>query len=702
MPLDNIDYKQTYNKIDDNIANDFYLPSMANSSRYDRMSGYFGSTIFIIAWTALKDFVSHNGRMRIICSPVLSDEDINAIQKGEKAKTDEVLKDSLIRELKTIWNNTNLRKPFQVLAALIANNIIEIKIAYGNFHPSFKQLFHDKVGIFSDGVREVSFRGSVNETYKGLSDSGNLESISVFTSWYNESDAQRVASDVALFNRLWSNSAHGVVVIPIPSDVKTAICKHCPSSSWEELVEEISFDVKNLTEWAASPNDSRLPREHQITALENWVQNGYHGILEHATGSGKTYTSLCAIRHAIKNGKTILILVPSIDLLKQWNDEVTPCFADLKPQIMLCGGCFQSWKKDGLLKYMTSPSSGTPKITIASMDTAVMSNFLDNVHQGNHLFIVADEVHRLGSPNRRKILNIKSGYKLGVSATPRRYGDITGTNAILNYFGGIIEPVYSLQDAIKDSVLTPYFYCPVCISLNEDEQEEWNEVTKQIKERFARLHASNQSDFDNDSKLKFLLLARARIIKKAEGKIALALDVLKKHYKTGQRWIVYCEDKTQLKKVVSTLLSNLPDADIREYYSDMPGDRDETLKAFSRFGGIVVSIKCLDEGVDIPSTTHAIILASSKNPREFIQRRGRVLRKYLGKTYSWLYDAIVVPDNSDSESINSDKIICGELSRAIQFANWSDTPTANTHLKMIAAKYRIDIGDLSNFSIEDE
>lgn len=702
MPLDSVEYKQTYNKIDDNIANDFYLPSMANSTRYDRMSGYFGSTIFIIAWTALKDFVSNNGRMRIICSPVLSDDDINAIQKGEKAKADEILKKSLISELEAIWDNPKLKKPFQVLAALIASSVIEIKIAYGNFHPSYKQLFHDKVGIFSDGVREVSFRGSVNETYKGLSNSGNLESISVFTSWYNESDAKRVATDVTLFNRLWSNSTPGVVVVPLPSDVKNTIASHCPSSSWEELVEEISVDVKNLTDWAASPNDSRLPREHQITALENWVKNGCQGILEHATGSGKTYTSLCAIRHAIKNGKTVLILVPSIDLLKQWKDEIEPCFSDLKPHIMLCGDSFQLWKKDGLLKYMTSPSSDIPKITIASMDTAVMNDFLKNVCQGNHLFIVADEVHRLGSPNRRKIFTLQSGYRLGVSATPRRYGDIIGTNAILNYFGGIIEPIYSLQDAIKDEVLTPYFYCPLCVSLSKDEQEEWNEITKQIKERYARLRSANQPDIENDSKLKYLLLSRARITKKAEGKIALSLDILKKHYKPGQRWIVYCEDKTQLKKVVALLLSKLPDADIKEYYSDMPGDRDETLKAFSRFGGIVVSIKCLDEGVDIPSTTHAIILASSKNPREFIQRRGRVLRRYPGKTYSWLYDAIVVPDDSDSDSINSDKIICGELSRAIQFASWSDTPTANTHLKMIAAKYNIDIGDLSNYSVEDE
>lgn len=150
MPISllNIDYKQTYNKIDDNIAKDFYLPSMSNSVCYDRMSGYFGSTIFIIAWDALKDFVSNNGKMRLICSPILSDDDINAIHQGEKALTDNILSNHLQKELETIWASEVLRKPFQVLSALISKGVIEVKIAYGSVHPSMKQLFHDKVGVF--------------------------------------------------------------------------------------------------------------------------------------------------------------------------------------------------------------------------------------------------------------------------------------------------------------------------------------------------------------------------------------------------------------------------------------------------------------------------------------------------------------------------------------------------------------------------
>ena len=702
ISLLNIDYKQTYNKIDDNIAKDFYLPSMSNSVCYDRMSGYFGSTIFIIAWDALKDFVSNNGKMRLICSPILSDDDINAIHQGEKALTDNILSSHLQKELETIWASEVLRKPFQVLSALISKGVIEVKIAYGSVHPSMKQLFHDKVGIFSDGEHIVSFRGSVNETFKGLSNTGNLESISVFTSWNNESDEKRVIADCSLFERLWANEAPGVVVTNLPNDVKKQILERCPKSSWEELVEEISVQVKKSSNWSANPFGSRLPRQHQLEALENWSANSHRGILEHATGSGKTFTSLCAIRHAISKGKTILILVPSIDLLKQWKDEVDNSFGDLNPFVMLCGENFQSWKKKGMLSFMTSPFDDRPKITIASMDTAVMKSFIDNIKDGKHLFVVADEVHRLGSPNRRKIFKLKADYKLGVSATPRRYGDPIGTKAILDYFGWIVQPVYSLQDAIRDEVLTPYFYSPICVTLTDDEQNEWMDVTKKIKERYARVSSSNSIDIDNDTLLKRLLLQRARIIKKAEGKTQLALDIIKEHYRQGDRWIVYCEDKTQLHSVVSLLLHNCPDIDVREYYAEMDGDRERTLRDFEKFGGVVVSIKCLDEGVDIPSTDHAIILASSKNPREFIQRRGRVLRKSLGKTYSWLYDAIVIPSETDLDSVKSDSIICGELSRAIQFASWSDTPTADTRLRMIAAKYDIPYRDLNSNCLEDE
>ena len=217
----------------------------------------------------------------------------------------------------------------------------------------------------------------------------------------------------------------------------------------------------------------------------------------------------------------------------------------------------------------------------------------------------------------------------------------------------------------------------------------------------ARL--DEKTTFQSDSYLQSLLLKRARIIKKAENKIALALEILKQKYKRGDRWIVYCEDINQLNQVVETLSLKAPEVDTMEYYANMDGDREATLDLFTKEGGVVVSIKCLDEGVDIPATTHAIILASSKNPREFIQRRGRVLRRSVGKHYAWIYDAIVVPDDIEqSPSTQIESLIFGELSRAIQFSTWSETTYGNTNLKLIANQYNLDVNKLSISGLEDE
>lgn len=180
----------------------------------------------------------------------------------------------------------------------------------------------------------------------------------------------------------------------------------------------------------------------------------------------------------------------------------------------------------------------------------------------------------------------------------------------------------------------------------------------------------------------------------------LAIDLLQKEYVNGQSWIIYCDNIVQLKSVLDNAIEAGFDA--YEYYADMEGDRDETLRYFSKNGGVLVSIKCLDEGVDIPSTTHALILASSQNPREFIQRRGRILRKAPGKLFAHLYDAITVPVVEDDETSKTMSIIIGELSRAIQFGLGAENPACVTDLKNIAVDFQIDYKSLQDIGMEDD
>lgn len=695
MSLLDYDFKPDYNKTEDDIAQEFYLPAMRNASVYDRVSGYFGSTIYIIAWSALHDFVSNGGKMRIICSPCVSDTDKAAMSEGYSAKNDEIIRKSLMKELDDLFNKEELEKPARVLACLIALGIIDVKIAVplSGSEPDLQRLFHDKVGIFSDSDgNAVGFRGSMNETFKGLAEDGNSESIDVFPSWTDERDVIRVQNAIRYFNKLWDRTMENTVVYDFPEAVRNSLVEKSNGYDWRQLTKEIEVGITRSQRWRADKkNVSKNPRKHQLIALENWEKNGRRGIFEHATGSGKTYTAICAIRDALDRHKTILVLVPSKELLRQWRKEIGENIQDIEMQYLLCGDGNNAWKKDNLLRLWTSPSDSMNKITIAIMDTACSGQFVNSVLPGEHLLIVADEVHRIGSSARRNILNIDAHERMGLSATPIRYGDVEGTNAIFDYFGGIVEPVFSLEDAIQTNVLTKYYYHPMQISLTEQEQDEWNELTKIINKIIASNGGSNRNIsaiIEENSRLQMKMIERSRIIKQASGKVPLALSVIRDNYKYGEHWIVYCDNQAQLREVLNLLLDN--DYDAYEYHSDMSGDREQTLKYFDRNGGILVSIRCLDEGVDIPATTHALILASSKNPREFIQRRGRILRKYEGKYFAHLYDAIVVPPKSYDDNDKSASIIETELMRAIQFGSWAENPSCVSDLKIIAMRYGID------------
>ena len=707
MELKDHNFKPDYNKSDNDIAEEFYLPAMRNSWRYDRISGYFGSTIYILAWSALRQFVENGGKMRIICSPIISDADKDAMTEGYSAVNDAVVKASIEKELNELFATEQLTKPARALACLVAEGIIDVKIAVpkSGMEPDLERLFHDKVGIFSDKYgNAVGFRGSMNETFQGLSDGGNLESIDVFPNWEDARDVQRLNSARRYFERLWNKKEQNVLVYEFPDAVRKNLIDKSNGYDWRTLVNEISTSISLSKKWSPNKkNPSKTPRNHQLTALENWVKNGRRGILEHATGSGKTFTAICAIRDALDRDKSVLVLVPSKELLRQWKTEIEDNIRDIKVRYLLCGDGFNSWKYNNTLQLWTRPSNREKKITIAIMDTAYSNQFVRGVVSGSHLLLVADEVHRIGSPSRRNILNINAGERLGLSATPIRYGDPEGTSAIFEYFGGVVPPVFSLEDAIKSDVLTKYYYHPLQVHLTPNEQEAWAAITREIKKMIAVHKSSGESISQiiaSNPRLQMKLLARARIVKQAENKVNLAADVIKKNYKQGQKWIVYCDNQTQLGDVLSLLLSNGYDA--YEYHSGMSGDRAETLKYFGNNGGILVSIRCLDEGVDIPSTTHALILASSKNPREFIQRRGRILRRFPGKYYAQLYDAIVVPETSDEDDDAGNSIVMAELSRAIQFGEWAENPSCVSDLQIIARRYGIDYRDVKDGGLEDD
>lgn len=697
--LSELTLQTSYHKGRDDIADAFYLPCMRRATQYDRAVGFFRSTAFIIAWPALREFVQRGGKIRVLCSQVLANEDIDALEKGYSARVDRELAARLIEEVRSLLQDEVLRSPTRVLAALVARGTVELQIAVlrqTELRGASGRIFHDKLGIFRDEHgNAVIFKGSMNETWSGLAADGNLESIDVAATWMGARDLERVRTEDAYFGDLWRNRYPTLTVRPFPEVAREEL-ERAADPDWGLSVDEM---LTRRSE-SASPSDSRgrLLRPHQAAGLAAWYANERCGILAFATGSGKTFAAITAIREAVtQRGEVVVVIVPDKALFQQWHSELSETLAG-DVRILRAGSGYNRWRKS--LRLWTSPGD-QPRLVLATLQTAASDDFRQRLTAGTHIMLVADEVHRLGSPHHRQLLDERLfGPRLGLSATPERAGDTTGTSAILAYFRGVLEPRYTLADAVRDGVLTRYFYRPHPVQLSEQEAAAWRTFTQEIGQLRGRLMRGEQGAGLED-RLHRLFIRRARVVKQANAKVQLAVEILSTDYEHGQRWIIYCEDLNQLNAVSHALLSrgiqNMP------FHSRMEGSREETLRWLDRRGGVVVAIKCLDEGVDVPSVTHALILASSKNPREFIQRRGRVLRTAPGKALAYVYDAIVLPpkENSGHAMGIADPITAGELARAVEFAQHADNPASAADLQQIAIDAGIPWLNLTNIGIED-
>ena len=345
--LRDLDLQASYHKGRDDIAGDFYLPCVAASVRYDRAVGFFNSAIYSLAWPSLSSFVAGDGRMRVICSPVLLPEDVDALEKGYQDRVEATVGERLKGEIIALAASNQMRRATAVLASLVSLGVLELKIAFVGLEGG-RRLFHDKVGIFHDSSGDaVAFKGSMNETWSGLSLDGNLESVDVFVSWEAPREAKRVRDEVDYFEELWRNVYPGTRVAAFPEVAREQLLSYSEPDRWREIADELSGEISEASNRSPDPpvGPRRVPRPHQVEALKSWHQQGRRGILEHATGSGKTFTALCAIRESLGLEEVALIVVPSELLLQQWDLEVRETLRDLDPALLLCGGGHDRWRR---------------------------------------------------------------------------------------------------------------------------------------------------------------------------------------------------------------------------------------------------------------------------------------------------------------------------------------------------------------------
>ena len=644
--LKDISLKIFYSTSSNDIVEDFFYPCLSNSIEYKRGIGYFTSGWLSQNSKGLAKFIQNRGKAKYIISPIIDEEDLKYLQgKFDYQVIDKNIINNLESLEKELEENTR-----NLLGWLVYDGLIEFRFAIPrkNLHGGD---FHDKFGIFIDEENNlIAFNGSMNETLKGFL---NSESINVFCSWRDETSKKMCDILNDRFDSLWNNQDENIFVYKTNDVIKNRLIKLRKKERPYKLPTKKLF-ISQI----------KL-RDYQLKAYESWKNNGNSGILSMATGSGKTITAFSIIQKVVsKEDIPIVVVVPYQHLVTQWSKEAEK----FGIEFIECFNNSNIWFEKALKGIKNNSYFITTNKTFTSDKFQYILNNLQE------FFLVVDEVHNFGSYNTRKFFPDNAKYKLGLTATPNRYFDKEGTNFLLDYFGGIVFE-FTLEDAINRGFLTPYKYYPVIVYLTEEEEKEYVALSKKI----AKI--STQEEKNNDF-LQMLLIKRTKIIKKAVNKIDKLKELIKEKNLVDTKYnLFYCDSgKINDKKMVDEVywLLRYMGMNVQKFTSFDTASKEERqnlLKSFEE--GIVeglVAIKCLDEGVDVPAVKRAFLLSSSGNPKEFIQRRGRVLRKHSSKKFSEIFDFIVVPRNIDKYSKN---YFINELKRYKEFAksalNYIDT-----------------------------
>lgn len=647
------EFQRVYEASKADLIREFYVPAMMLAVNYDRAVGYFRSSIFHLVQLAVSNFILRGGKMRLICSTSLDDVDEAVVRSAhvDPKKVDKAMSSDIRDALR---DPTSL-PVVELLATIVQTGQLDIRVAY---KADERGIFHTKVGIFEDAYGDaVSFEGSPNETFMAWSH--NEERFKTFKSWL-PGGSEQVDDDQVYFNELWEGKRPSILVRKLPDVAKADLERHANPDP-QAAIEKVRTLARSLLVKKRAPK--RL-QDHQLDVLNAWRINN-SGIIDHVTGGGKTITALACVREwfaSVWHG-SVLIFVPSILLAKQWEKEIRLELESLNPRILqVTSESSQSWP-EYLRDFLRPADSHRPRIVIATMDTGAKQIFLDRAAVGSTTLVVVDEVHRIGSPSRRKILDLEPGGRLGLSATPDRYRDPEGTNAIYDFFGNVLKPSFGIADAQRTIPprLVEYTYHVGAVALEPDEAEEYRRLTKRIG---MLINQELDRTYDNTSNnLHHVLIKRARILKNASAKVDYGVTYLSQRFESGNRWLVYCDSTTQVDSISEGLEKlALP---VTRYLASMDSSKVETLERFEHLGGILLSIRCLDEGIDIPTVSHALILASSLNPREYLQRRGRVLRSSPGKVKAEIHDTLVGVKNSDDKI----SVFNNEIERAKIFAS---------------------------------
>lgn len=690
--------KSEYRSLIDDMVRDFYIPCLENAVSYRRAVGFFSSSSLVEVSQGIAKMAQNGGKIRIVASPYLSDEDIEAIKTGYENRK-EVIEQALLRQLHEPVNYYASER-MNMLANLVADGILDIRIAY-TMDRSGMGMYHEKMGIIEDDEGNViAFSGSNNESATAMSI--NYETMDVFRNWGDSSEKERVQLKCNAFHSIWNNNEPNIEVMEFENITKALIEKYRRKSTnfnidKEEYPDGVSAEgERSIDKTTIAP---RIPegfelRDYQVEAIDKWEEQDFKGIFDMATGTGKTYTGLGAaarLSKRLEDRLALIIVCPYQHLVEQWVEDIV--LFGMKPIIGYSSSIQRSWKKN-LESAIRDQKLKVRKreffcfvTTNATFSSEFVQNQLSKIR--SDILLMVDEAHNFGTDNLRRLLLPNYKYRLALSATLDRHGDPEGTEALYRYFGGkCIE--YSLEKAIGEGKLTPYKYYPVIVSLSDIELQEYDNLTTQIAKCLTK---DKRGKTVLSEKGKRLALQRSRLVAGASGKIQ-ALEKYIMPYIEDKHILVYCGattvfdgnqenmqiDNDEIRQIdlVTDLLGNKLHMKVSQFTSKENVEERNILKREFADGSnlqALIAIKCLDEGVNIPKIKTAFILASTNNPKEYIQRRGRVLRLAEGKDYAEIYDFITLPRKLDEVTGITEEqmkreltLVKNELCRAEEFA----------------------------------
>lgn len=688
MSLQDIKLKNEYRSLADNVPREFYIPLLKEANLYQRAVGFFSSTALAVIASGLYDFVNNGGKIQIIASPKLSEKDIEAIHNGYKNRH-EIIEESLLKNLNDVANGGEANR-LNLLANLIANEIMDIKIAI----TKTCGIYHEKLGIISDSQNNsVVFSGSMNETGTAIQE--NYEAFDVYCSW-KEYDRERINSKLEAFYNIWNGLDDYVDVLEFPN-IKDEFIEKYKQTDLEEALKKVSYqqvvpndgfinEKKNpYDEQKIIKPNSVVLYDYQQEAIDKWKDNGYRGIFDMATGTGKTLTGLSAIAELSKNVDrlAVFIVCPYQNLVEQWCEDIRKFCVE--PIICYSNSSQKDYKFIFREETFLFRNNNKNFICIIFTNATYASSYIQGIIKrlaGRDCLLLVDEAHNFGSKKLLKTLEINFQYRLALSATLDRYNDENGTESLYNFFGKkCIE--YSLERAINEDKLTPYYYYPIIVYLTEDELIKYEALSAEIAKCIIK---KENGVIKITERGKALLLKRSRLVAGAVNKIVVLRELMRK-YHDKHNMLIYCGATNLMQQDADDICVN---EDVRQidYISKMLNleydmltaqftskenklEREHRLEQFKNKDiNALIAIKCLDEGVNIPQIDTAFILASTTNPKEYIQRRGRVLRKAPDKLYASIYDFITLPrpiENIDKINNIDLSLVKKELIRLNEF-----------------------------------